>query len=168
MKILIWIACIFTFAFIDVAMKDSGVRLGAIPYALLFTGMMAAATALCKAVDKNKADKQESGEEKKIQNVEDSSAPTESMAELTIIQTEPVKPLSVSEIYAEADKYYYGKEVSRDYRKAMEYYQKAADAGHVDAMKSIGYLYQNGFGVEKNMQTAMEWYNKAESINGLK
>lgn len=48
-----------------------------------------------------------------------------------------------------------------DYGKAMEYFLAAADAGSIDAMNNIGWLYESGTGVEKNRQTADMWYGRA-------
>ena len=43
----------------------------------------------------------------------------------------------------------------------MEWYQKAAAIEFAQAQYHIGYLYENGFGVEKNYEKALEWYQKA-------
>ena len=49
----------------------------------------------------------------------------------------------------------------RDYRKAMEWYEKGAAAGNSGAMINIGWLYQNGWGVPQDYVKAREWYEKA-------
>lgn len=46
--------------------------------------------------------------------------------------------------------YAYGNEVEQDYAKAMEWYLKAADLGISGAMCNVGWLYENGYGVEAN------------------
>ena len=43
----------------------------------------------------------------------------------------------------------------------MEWYEKAADLGHVEAMAEIGWIYYNGLGVAKDYAKAVEWLNKA-------
>ena len=63
-----------------------------------------------------------------------------------------------------------------DYAKAMEWYRKAAEQGHVgaqiwyqrsakggntDAQYELGYMYHNGIGVSKDYAKAAEWYRKA-------
>jgi TPR repeat protein len=43
----------------------------------------------------------------------------------------------------------------------MDWYLKAANNGNTKAMNMTGQMYENGFGVTKNIQTAIEWYTKA-------
>lgn len=94
-------------------------------------------------------------------------------------------------------KYFYDKQRPQDYKKALEWYMKAAEQGNDNAqfmvcklycilqnynnvlqlcMKPInqnttyakcflGLLYENGWGVEKNLLTAKEWYEKAAADN---
>src|SRR6516225_9720144 len=42
-----------------------------------------------------------------------------------------------------------------------EWYEKAADKGHADAMVNLGALYANGQGVAQDYIQAREWYEKA-------
>ena len=51
--------------------------------------------------------------------------------------------------------------LAQDYAKAMEQYLRAADEDYADAEAQIGYLYQNGLGVEIDYTRAMEWNNRA-------
>jgi TPR repeat protein len=51
--------------------------------------------------------------------------------------------------------------VDRDYGKAREWYQKAADKGNAYAMYNLGGLYENGNGVAQDYGKAREWYQKA-------
>ena len=51
--------------------------------------------------------------------------------------------------------------VMQDYGKALEYYQQAADAGSIDALGTIGYMYVMGEGVEQDYAKALEYYQKA-------
>ena len=51
----------------------------------------------------------------------------------------------------------------------MTWFTKAADQGIADAELRLGYCYQLGNGVELNLDTAMEWYEKAAAkghVNG--
>ncbi|TGN22534.1 tetratricopeptide repeat protein [Empedobacter tilapiae] len=60
------------------------------------------------------------------------------------------------------DLYKQGKSVTKDYKKAEEYYKKAAVKDRSEAMYKIGTLYHNGGnGIAQNHKTAMEWYLKA-------
>jgi hypothetical protein len=55
-------------------------------------------------------------------------------------------------------------EDERDYKKAMDWYEKAAAAGNAEAMASIGYLYDTGYGKSwgnPNYKKARDWYQKA-------
>ena len=47
-----------------------------------------------------------------------------------------------------------------DYPRALGYYRKVAEKS-ADAAYQIGRFYQNGFGVEKNEDEALSWYQKA-------
>ena len=51
--------------------------------------------------------------------------------------------------------------MARDYGKAREWYQMAADAGNTDAMYNLGVLYANGYGVAQDYDKARQWYQKA-------
>ena len=53
----------------------------------------------------------------------------------------------------------------QDYAKALEWFQHAADKGHVGALNDIGVMHELGQGVPKNPATAVEWYRKAASQN---
>jgi TPR repeat protein len=48
-----------------------------------------------------------------------------------------------------------------DYAQARWWYQKAADAGGIDCMVNLGWLYQNGWGAVQDYAQAREWYQKA-------
>ncbi len=56
--------------------------------------------------------------------------------------------------------YYKGKGVEQDYKKAMEWYSKASQAGNFTAMGNIGFMYYNGQGVKQDYEKAMYWYKK--------
>ncbi|MCA9484411.1 MAG: sel1 repeat family protein [Nitrospina sp.] len=73
--------------------------------------------------------------------------------------------LSPDAIYDEGAKYYQGDGVPQDYAKALEWFQHAADKGHVGALNDIGVMHELGQGVPKNPATAVEWYRKAASQN---
>lgn len=57
--------------------------------------------------------------------------------------------------------YAHGRGVKRDYKKAMEWYQKAANQGDAVAKNNIGDLYYFGRGVKQDYQEAMKWYQQA-------
>ena len=43
----------------------------------------------------------------------------------------------------------------------MEWYRKAAEQGDVIAQCNLGFMYQNGTGIEQSYEKAVEWYLKA-------
>ena len=55
---------------------------------------------------------------------------------------------------------------NEDYGKAIEWYRKSAEEGYDEGIISVGWCYQNGKGVEKNIDIAMEWYLKAYEMHG--
>eukprot|EP00538_Stauroneis_constricta_P011464 CAMPEP_0119549134 /NCGR_PEP_ID=MMETSP1352-20130426/2905_1 /TAXON_ID=265584 /ORGANISM="Stauroneis constricta, Strain CCMP1120" /LENGTH=359 /DNA_ID=CAMNT_0007594605 /DNA_START=150 /DNA_END=1229 /DNA_ORIENTATION=- len=64
--------------------------------------------------------------------------------------------------YELALNYEYGKhQVVVDVVAAFEWFQKAANAGHIDAMAELGLCYELGCGVEQDDQLALDWYTKA-------
>lgn len=44
---------------------------------------------------------------------------------------------------------------------AFEWYRKAAEQGHPDAMESLGMMYESGIGVLRDYVEALKWYRKA-------
>ena len=59
--------------------------------------------------------------------------------------------------------YEQGKGVSRDYIKAVEWYQKSAERGNGSAQNDMGRMYEKGLGVSRDYAKAAEWYQKAIS-----
>ena len=49
----------------------------------------------------------------------------------------------------------------KSYKKAFEFYEKAALQGYIIAQNSLGLAYEWGQGVDANNQQAMYWYSKA-------
>jgi TPR repeat protein len=48
-----------------------------------------------------------------------------------------------------------------DYGKAIGFFLKAAAQDNADAQYDLGWIYENGLGVPKDRQQAVEWYSKA-------
>ena len=57
--------------------------------------------------------------------------------------------------------YEYGKGVTQDYKKAVEWYTKAAEQGDARGQNNVGTMYDNGDGVTKDYKKAFEWYTKS-------
>lgn len=78
--------------------------------------------------------------------------PMISLAQSAVSRTE-----SAAECRKKADEYYKKKE----YKQAVEWYQKGANQGHAWCQFRLGWLYNNGYGVTKDYAKAVEWYQKA-------
>lgn len=52
-----------------------------------------------------------------------------------------------------------------DYKSMYEYMKRAADANYPDAIYYMGYIYEMGLYVAKNIPKAIEWYTKAADKN---
>ena len=50
--------------------------------------------------------------------------------------------------------------MEKDYVKALSLFDMAAKKNHLGAWSYLGYMYENGFGVEKNYRTALEMYRR--------
>ncbi len=57
--------------------------------------------------------------------------------------------------------YLYGDGVTRDYKMAVEFFEKAAHRGSKDAMEMLGDCYKHGWGVPISLGKAEKWYKKA-------
>lgn len=56
---------------------------------------------------------------------------------------------------------YYGDE--RTIEESVRWYTSAANQGHSKAQNSLGYMYEHGEGVNKDIKTAFYWFQKAAS-----
>jgi len=56
--------------------------------------------------------------------------------------------------------YFRGRGVPQDYKKAYEYYKKAANQGDSLAQYELGVMYEVGYGVQENYFLAAGWYLK--------
>lgn len=68
---------------------------------------------------------------------------------------DPEAQTYVGEIYIKSPPH------SPRYDLAAKWFQRAADSGFTRAQVNLGYLYENGFGVEKNPDKALFWYTKS-------
>ena len=85
-------------------------------------------------------------------------------AQFVMVQSHLVAGLSreeIEELYQTGEKYFYGRGVPRDRKKACEYYLRAAELGHAEAQYSLGFCYEYGVGVARDTQKAREWLGKA-------
>lgn len=52
-------------------------------------------------------------------------------------------------------------DIKKDYTKAFEWFEKAAEQGHSRAQYKMGWCYANGDGVVKDLNEAEMWYRRA-------
>ena len=57
--------------------------------------------------------------------------------------------------------YYNGQGLKQDYKKAFEWFEKAATQGVANAQYNLGIMYDNGEGVRQDKKRAKEWFGKA-------
>ncbi len=60
--------------------------------------------------------------------------------------------------------YVHGEGVEQSFEKAVEYYQKASELGHKNAMFNLALRYTRGEGVEQSFEKAIEYYQKASEL----
>ena len=61
--------------------------------------------------------------------------------------------------------YYYGNGVKQDYKKAREWFEKAAAMNDGRAFYALGLIYSSGDGVRQDDKKAREFYEKATAMN---
>ena len=57
--------------------------------------------------------------------------------------------------------------VPRDYKKAMEWFEKAAAVNVAEAAVNLGNMYRQGLGVDKDLHKALSFYNSFASRNAV-
>lgn len=72
---------------------------------------------------------------------------------------------SANELFTIGLCYQNGDGITQNNYKAVEYFHKAADQGHITAMYNLGLCYENGIGAEKSIVLAKQWYQRASSSN---
>ena len=61
----------------------------------------------------------------------------------------------------------------QNYELAFKYYMMAAEAGDPESQYYVALMYENGYGVEQDMEEAMKWYERSaeqgyeEAVNRL-
>ena len=68
---------------------------------------------------------------------------------------------SSAEICESAKNLYWGRGVQVDYVTAHKLFLKSASAGNAESSRYLGLMFLRGKGVEKNLQTAVEWFEQA-------
>jgi len=79
-------------------------------------------------------------------------------------EPQPPEEIGADECYKRGEDYYFGRGVPIDYRQAAEWYRRAAEQGHTDALFSLGVIYENGTGVPQDYRQAVEWHRRAAEL----
>ena len=61
-----------------------------------------------------------------------------------------------------------GQGISKDEKKAIQYFEQASDLGDTEAMLNLGDAYLKGMGVKQNVPLAKQYFNKALKNGDLK
>ncbi len=69
--------------------------------------------------------------------------------------------MSSQEICESAKKLYWGRGVQVDYLGAHKFFILSANSGNAEAARYLGLIYLRGKGVGKNLQTSVDWFEKA-------
>ena len=57
--------------------------------------------------------------------------------------------------------YYDGLGVPQDYKKALQWFARAADQGNVSAQYNLGLMYYHGDGIPQDYKKAVQWFTRA-------
>ena len=76
-------------------------------------------------------------------------------------QAQAAEPEDAEELNQQGVKHASGIDVPQDYKKAAEYYRRAAEQGHAQAQYNLGMLYRIGFGVTQDREQAIEWWRRS-------
>lgn len=57
--------------------------------------------------------------------------------------------------------YYYGDDFPLDREEALKLFMAAAEGGNADTQRVMGYFYENGIMVERDIDKAKMWYSRA-------
>jgi hypothetical protein len=63
-----------------------------------------------------------------------------------------------------AERYYYGRGAQQSYEEALNWYRRAAEYDHPDAIYSVGWMHAAGEGVDRDFAEAARWHRRAADI----
>ncbi len=75
-------------------------------------------------------------------------------------KSDTMPPLTAQELYEKGEAFRYGKGVAVDLKQAVQYYEMAANQGHLWAQSRLAYCYEMGIGTDIDMEKAVGWYEK--------
>ncbi len=76
---------------------------------------------------------------------------------------------NVTQAYEQGLNHYLGRGVPQDSQRAAAFFERAATTqNHSAAQFNLGVLYEHGEGVQKDLNAAVQWYEKAAQQNNVK
>ena len=76
---------------------------------------------------------------------------------------------TAEKMFEQGEDYFLGRNgKSKDYAKAVEWYNKSADQGNADAMIRLAECYEEGYGVDKSERKGVEYEKKAAALGNAK
>ena len=76
---------------------------------------------------------------------------------------------TADKMFEQGEDYFLGRNgKSKDYAKAVEWYNKAAEQGNADAMIRLAECYEEGYGVAKSERKGVEYEKKAAALGNAK
>jgi hypothetical protein len=81
-----------------------------------------------------------------------------------------IKPIASVEVVSAETLFNLGVVAYRtgDYAVALDNFQKSANQGNAQAQFALGYMYENGLGLDKNESIAVEWFQKSAEQGHIK
>ena len=96
-----------------------------------------------------------------ITETEEAVEPSESSFDEELASYENNEDKTPQELFDLGRAYAMGIGVAKDYKKAVDWYKKAANQGHARAQYNLGEMYEYGNGVAQDYKKAVFWYKKA-------
>ncbi|KAJ0405402.1 hypothetical protein ATCC90586_009441 [Pythium insidiosum] len=97
--------------------------------------------------------------------VEEPAEPTKPAAVVPETPPPPAEP-SADQLCLDAHQWFFGHGCAVDELKARDLYQRAADRGHVIAMRCLGHMYMTGKGGDRDLFVAEKWLQQAIAAGG--
>ena len=72
-------------------------------------------------------------------------------------QLAEMEGMSVEEMFERGREH----EDNEEYEEAMKWFRRAAEQGHIDAQRYLGYMYSKGEGVPQDYVEGVKWYRRA-------
>lgn len=84
-----------------------------------------------------------------------------------VVQASPADE-QAGEDFVNGQRYYLGDGVPQDYARAALLFRRAAGNGHAYAQYSLALMHEHGYGVDRNRDEAIKWYQQAAKRGDLR